>query len=147
MAAGFRGVAAAADRASLSVLQATKYDAQGFALGAAGQRFAAGGGAPAGSASTRAKPALGQGVAPGNLGQGVMPAPKAADAAGVFTPLGVQQSSGDLAAPAASTCRTVNINIAGLGSTSVKVASDADAAKVEAVLRQLETAMGRAGAV
>jgi len=41
--------------------------------------------------------------------------------------------------------RTVNINIAGMGSTSVRVASDADAAKVEAVLRQLEGAMVRAG--
>ena len=49
------------------------------------------------------------------------------------------------AAPAASSPRTVNINLGGLGSTSINVASDADAAKVEAVLRQLETAMARAG--
>lgn len=50
-------------------------------------------------------------------------------------------------APAAapSGTRTVNISIAGLGSTSIAVASDADVAKVEAVLRQLETAMARAG--
>jgi hypothetical protein len=52
------------------------------------------------------------------------------------------------AAPAATPTggsRTVNINLAGLGSTSINVASDADAAKVEAVMRQIETAMARAG--
>lgn len=41
--------------------------------------------------------------------------------------------------------RTININLAGLGSTSINVASDADAAKVEALLRQIEQSMGRAG--
>ena len=49
-------------------------------------------------------------------------------------------------APAATSGgRTVNINLAGLGSTSVRVASDADAAKVEALLRQIEQAASRSG--
>lgn len=41
--------------------------------------------------------------------------------------------------------RTVNINLAGLGSTSIRVASDADAAKIEALLRSIETASARSG--
>jgi len=146
MAAGFRSVAAAADRASISVLRSTKYDAQGFALGADGQRFTAGDGAPAGSASTRAKPAMGQGIAPGGLGQGIAPGGLGQGIRPTRGPLGsIGTAPAEAQAAPASAGRTVNINIAGMGSTSIKVASDADAAKVEAVLRQLETAMGRAG--
>ena len=43
----------------------------------------------------------------------------------------------------AGQARTVNINIAGLTSTSVNVASDADAARLESMLRALATAAAR----
>ena len=45
-----------------------------------------------------------------------------------------------------STSRTVNINIAGLGAAAVNVASDADAAKLEALLRSLGNAANRSAA-
>ena len=55
---------------------------------------------------------------------------------GSFAPL-AQGSAG-------GTTRTININLGGR-TTSVNVASDADAAALEALLRQLETAAGRGG--
>ena len=51
------------------------------------------------------------------------------------------------AAPAASSggTRTIRLELGGMGSTSINVASDADAAKVEAFMDQLQAAMARAG--
>ena len=49
------------------------------------------------------------------------------------------------AAQAASASKTVNINLAGLGATSINVASDADAERLTALLRQIETAAARSG--
>lgn len=57
-----------------------------------------------------------------------------------------QSSAAAPAQPSTGGSRTVTINLAGLGSTSVNVASDADAARLEAMLRQLEQAAGRSGA-
>lgn len=64
---------------------------------------------------------------------------------GIKTPSAAPAASAPAAAPAASTSRTVTINIAGLGSRSVNVASDADAERMVGLLRELETAMARAG--
>jgi tape measure domain-containing protein len=83
----------------------------------------------------RAVTSSGDGMAPvggtGGLGFGNNKTPSATP-----TPTAAATSGGT---------RTVNINLGGLGSTSINVASDADAAKVEALLRQIEQAMGRAG--
>jgi len=60
---------------------------------------------------------------------------------GVKSPVATEPS----AAPAASSTRTVNINLTGMGSTSINVASDADAARLEAMLQQLAAASARSG--
>ena len=62
-----------------------------------------------------------------------------------FNNLGIPKSAVPVSATpsGAGQARTVNINIAGLTSTSVNVASDADAARLEAMLRALATAAAR----
>lgn len=158
MAAGFRDVATAADQASRSVLASTQYDAQGFALGADGQRFTAGGeqGSIGGADRTGpfnsapAKPKLlGQGTGSnlgqgrlGNLGQGV--APSVAAATRAPQALGAPAAAAPVAAPSASG-RTITINIPGRASTAVRVASDADAERLAGILQVLGTEMVRAG--
>lgn len=158
MAAGFDHVAAAADGASRSILASTQYDKNKFALGADGQRLTAGGqltppdssgnwefvgdvrvgqatGTTYGFTDQRGNRGLGvavsrQGYWKQRDGAGGAPAPVQAPAA---APVAAPSSAG----------RTVTINLAGLGSTSVRVASDADAERLAAMLRQLETAMAR----
>lgn len=48
-------------------------------------------------------------------------------------------------APSSGGTRTIRLELGGMGSTNINVASDADAAKVEAFMAQLQTAMARAG--
>jgi len=169
VAAGFRSAASAAR----SILPATQYDKEGFALGADGQRFTAGAqlappdasgnwsfvsdrrvGAATGASYSyqNADGSRGSGLAVTGQGYwkaaGDALAQMQAGAAAANGGLGFTQATPAVASmPAPSAVgRTVNINIAGMGNTSVRVASDADAAKVEAVLRQLEGAMARMGA-
>lgn len=172
MAAGFRSVAAAADQASRSVLPSTQYDRQGFALGADGQRFTAGGqlkppdgsgnwefvgdvrannlNGPAGSVAVMRQGwwvPKGTGDASrtaGLLGGGGVPAGGAQSLATTPTPAPAPAPAPAAAAPSAAS-RSITINIPGRGSASVRVASDADAERLAGILQTLGTEMVRAG--
>lgn len=149
MAAGFRDVATAADQASRSVLQSTQYDKQGFALGADGQRFTAGGQLTPPDRSgnwefvgdVRANNLNGPAGSVAVMRQGWW-VPKGARSSGMSS-LGAALGSD----PAPSSAgRTITINIPGKGSTAVRVASDADAERLTGLLQLLGTEMGRASA-
>ena len=159
-------MAAAADQASRSVLQSTKYDKQGFALGVDGQRFTAGGqltppdasgnweyvgdvrannlNGPAGSVAVmRQDWWVPKGAtAPAQLGG----ASGFGSGQGASTPAPTPAAAAP-AAPAtapSSMNRTVTINIPGRGSAAVRVASDADAECLTGLLQLLEDAGARA---
>lgn len=165
MAAGFRDVATAADQASRSVLQSTQYDRQGFALGADGQRFTAGGQLQPPDASgnwefvgdVRANNLNGPPGSVGVMRQGwwvpkgassgsaaLLGGAGSASAAGTPAPAPAPAAAAPVAAPSAAG-RTITINIPGRGSAAVRVASDADAERLAGMLQLLEAEMVRAG--
>lgn len=60
---------------------------------------------------------------------------------------GTSEAAAPVAAPVVTTgTRTLRLEIAGIGGTDITLAGPADAARLEAWLRQLEQAAGRAAA-